>query len=171
MVEEVTVDGDGRACNLQRCDLEPLGVNVVRRLIEGALPQEEDVGDDLGACLGPLLAIALRSLLQVRLRSVVFVAVIPGLLALVMVLFVRERETSGSSKAQLDLTIRRLRQARIYGPVFGAVWLAGGVQFLLGGARPITIGFWIAMSLVLVVQGVLSHRELGVRIRERAELG
>jgi MFS family permease len=67
----------------------------------------EGIGDNLGACLGPLLTVALLSLLHVRLRTVFFLTVIPGLLALLMVLFVREREAPKDAKAKLDLDIRR----------------------------------------------------------------
>jgi MFS family permease len=67
----------------------------------------EGAGDNLGACLGPLLAIALLSLLHASLRSIFFLAVIPGLLAFLMVLFVGEREAVGTAKLKLDLNIRR----------------------------------------------------------------
>ena len=66
----------------------------------------EGVGDNLGACLGPLVAILLLSLMHVGLRAVFFLAVIPGLLSLLMVLFVREREAPEGKKAKLDLDIR-----------------------------------------------------------------
>jgi MFS family permease len=68
----------------------------------------EGAGDNLGACLGPLLTIALLALLDVGLRTIFFLAVIPGSLALLMVLLVRERETSGHTKFGLDLDVRRL---------------------------------------------------------------
>jgi MFS family permease len=67
----------------------------------------EGIGDNLGACLGPLLTVALLSLLHARLRTVFVLTLIPGLLALLMVLFVREREASGDAKTKLDLDIRR----------------------------------------------------------------
>jgi MFS family permease len=67
----------------------------------------EGVGDNLGAFLGPLLAIALLTLLHVNLRSVFLLAVIPGSLAALMVLFVREKPAAGAAQAKLDLNIRR----------------------------------------------------------------
>jgi MFS family permease len=66
----------------------------------------EGVGDNLGACLGPLVAVLLLSLRHVGLRAVFLLAAIPGLLSLLMVLFVREREAPEGKKAKLDLDIR-----------------------------------------------------------------
>jgi len=51
----------------------------------------EGVGDNAGAFLGPLLALFLLYSLQIGIRSIFYLALIPGLLAFVMVLFVRER--------------------------------------------------------------------------------
>jgi MFS family permease len=67
----------------------------------------EGIGDNLGACLGPLLAIALLSLLHVSLRSIFLLAVIPGSLAALMVVFVRAKPAVASSKAKLDLNVGR----------------------------------------------------------------
>src|SRR5256714_1219929 len=63
----------------------------------------EGVGDNLGAFLGPLIAIALLTFLQVKLRSIFLLAVVPGLLAMLMVLLVRERPAVTHAKAKLDL--------------------------------------------------------------------
>jgi MFS family permease len=67
----------------------------------------EGFGDNLGACIGPLIAIVLLSFLHVNLRSIFFLALIPGLLAMLMVLFVRERSVDVAAKARLDLNVRR----------------------------------------------------------------
>src|SRR5207248_1660821 len=67
----------------------------------------EGIGDNLGAFLGPLIAIGLLSFFQDNLRSIFHLAIIPGLLAALMVLFVRERPISISAKSRLDLNIRR----------------------------------------------------------------
>jgi len=67
----------------------------------------EGIGDNLGAFVGPLIAVVLLTLLQVNIRSIFFLAIIPGLLAMLMVLLVRERPISGPVKVKLDLSIRR----------------------------------------------------------------
>lgn len=66
----------------------------------------EGLGDNLGAFLGPLVALALLYAVHVRLRTVFYLAVIPGLLALVMVTLVTERKTSMTAKSRLDLRVR-----------------------------------------------------------------
>jgi MFS family permease len=58
----------------------------------------EGLGDNLGACLGPLLAVALLGWFGTPLRSMFFVSFIPGVLAVVMVLFVRERASLSPPK-------------------------------------------------------------------------
>jgi MFS family permease len=71
----------------------------------------EGIGDNLGACLGPLIAIALVSGLGFNLRSIFFLAVIPGLLAAGMILFLREQSTRVSAKATLDMNVSRFPAA------------------------------------------------------------
>jgi MFS family permease len=66
----------------------------------------EGIGDNLGAFLGPLIAIALLGLAHVGLRSIFFIAFVPGWLAMLMVLFVRETPRAAAAKAKLDLSVR-----------------------------------------------------------------
>jgi MFS family permease len=67
----------------------------------------EGIGDNLGAFIGPLIAIGLLWLLKENLRPIFFLAFIPGLLATLMILFVRERPVATTAKAKLDLNLRR----------------------------------------------------------------
>ncbi len=67
----------------------------------------EGLGDNAGAFLGPLIALALLYSFHVSLRGIFYLAVIPGLLAFVMVLFVNEHPASVSSKAKIDIGLRR----------------------------------------------------------------
>jgi MFS family permease len=67
----------------------------------------EGLGDNAGACLGPLLALVLLYSLHVGLRSIFYLAVIPGLLAFAMVVFVKERPMAVSSKARIDIGLRQ----------------------------------------------------------------
>jgi MFS family permease len=63
----------------------------------------EGLGDNAGAFLGPLIALALLYSFHVSLRGIFYLAVIPGLLAFLMVLFVNERPATVSSKAKIDI--------------------------------------------------------------------
>jgi MFS family permease len=67
----------------------------------------EGIGDNAGACLGPLLAVFLLYFLHVNIRTVFYLAVIPGLLAFLLVLFVKEREAVVAAKAKIDIDVRR----------------------------------------------------------------
>jgi MFS family permease len=58
----------------------------------------EGLGDNAGACLGPLLALALLGAAGIGLRSIFYIAVIPGLLAFGMVLLVREQSAPATAK-------------------------------------------------------------------------
>ena len=63
----------------------------------------EGVGDNAGAFLGPLLAVLLLSWLGVGIRSIFYLAVIPGLLAFLLVLLVKEHDARTAAKAKIDV--------------------------------------------------------------------
>ncbi len=67
----------------------------------------EGLGDNAGAFLGPLLALVLLYELHLDLRTIFYVAIIPGLLAFLMVLLVREGENGIAAKARIDVDLRR----------------------------------------------------------------
>jgi MFS family permease len=67
----------------------------------------EGVGDNAGAFLGPLLAVFLLYALHVGIRSIFYLAVIPGLLAVFMVLLVKEQHTAVTAKAKIDVSLRQ----------------------------------------------------------------
>ncbi len=67
----------------------------------------EGVGDNTGAFLGPLLAVFLLYALHLAIRPVFYLALIPGLLAFVMVLLVKEIPAKVVSKSKIDLTLRQ----------------------------------------------------------------
>ena len=71
----------------------------------------EGVGDNAGAFLGPLLAVFLLYSLHVGIRSVFYLAIIPGLLAFCMVLFVNERRVVAAAKAKIDISLRQFPAA------------------------------------------------------------
>src|ERR1039458_6330164 len=71
----------------------------------------EGVGDNAGAFLGPLLAVFLLYALHVGIRSIFYLAIIPGLLAFFMVLLVKEQHTAVTAKAKIDVNLRQFPKA------------------------------------------------------------
>ncbi len=71
----------------------------------------EGTGDNAGAFLGPLVAVFLLYALHVGLRTIFYLAVIPGLLAFLMVLFVRESARPVGAKAKIDVNLRQFPKA------------------------------------------------------------
>ncbi len=67
----------------------------------------EGAGDNAGACIGPLVAVFLLSALGLGLRSIFYVAFVPGLAAFLMVLLVRERSVRVAAKAKIDVGLRQ----------------------------------------------------------------
>ncbi|PYD68948.1 MFS transporter [Komagataeibacter swingsii] len=61
----------------------------------------EGAGDNAGAFFGPLLAAFLLSLSQIGIRSIFYLALIPGLLAFCMVLFVKENQEAVATRSRL----------------------------------------------------------------------
>jgi MFS family permease len=116
----------------------------------------EGVGDNLGAFLGPLLAILLLDVFHVGLRSIFMLAIIPGALAALMVVFVREKPAVVHAKATLDLKVRQLPPG--YWKYLGAVALFGlgnsSNSFLilrareLGASLTLTIFIYALYNLV-----------------------
>jgi MFS family permease len=66
----------------------------------------EGIGDNLGAFLGPLLAVVLLLSFHFQVRSIFYLAIIPGLLAFCMVLLVRERPAPVAAKSRIDVRLR-----------------------------------------------------------------
>jgi len=63
----------------------------------------EGFGDNLGAFLGPLLALSLLTIRHFDLRWLFYLAVIPGLLAFFLVLFVKEPPPSSLSGSRIEI--------------------------------------------------------------------
>jgi len=66
----------------------------------------EGIGDNLGAFLGPLLAVLLIVSFHFEMRWIFYLAIIPGLLAFFMILLVRERPTLLAAKSKIDISLR-----------------------------------------------------------------
>jgi len=66
----------------------------------------EGVGDNFGACVGPLLAVFLIASLHLDLRLIFYLAIVPGLLAVCMTALVKEPPIAVAAKATLDVNLR-----------------------------------------------------------------
>jgi MFS family permease len=66
----------------------------------------EGIGDNLGAFLGPLLAVLLFFSFHFQIRSIFNLAIVPGLLAFFMILLVRERPATVAAKSKIDVSLR-----------------------------------------------------------------
>ena len=65
----------------------------------------EGMGDNLGAFLGPLLAVALLISFHLGIRSIFYLATVPGLLAFFMILLVQERPAPVAAKSKIDVNL------------------------------------------------------------------
>jgi MFS family permease len=66
----------------------------------------EGIGDNLGAFLGPLLAVLLLLSFHFEIRWIFYLAVVPGLLAFLMILLVQERPVPVAAKSKIDVGLR-----------------------------------------------------------------
>lgn len=63
----------------------------------------EGFGDNAGAFLGPLVAVLLLFALHLGIRTIFYLAIVPGLLAFAMVLLVSERRVAVAAAAKIDV--------------------------------------------------------------------
>lgn len=88
-------------------------------LVAASAPEEhrgkafglESLGDNLGAFFGPLIAVLLLSTFRLDMRAIFYLAIVPGLLASIMVLFVREERVDFAAKAKVDVRLGRFPRA------------------------------------------------------------
>ncbi len=130
----------------------------------------EGAGDNAGAFFGPLIAVALITWFAIDLRQIFYLAVIPGLLAFTMVLFVRERSVDADAKAKIDASPARLppgyRRYLAATAIFGLGNSSNAFLILqtkgLGASLQTTIliyaGFNLAAAVVSYPAGWLSDR-------------
>ena len=67
----------------------------------------EGIGDNLGAFVGPLITILLFFFLRFGIHYIFYLAIIPGLIAFLMISLVREKGLGTSSKSKIDLHVRQ----------------------------------------------------------------
>ncbi len=130
----------------------------------------EGLGDNAGAFLGPLIAILLLMVLHFDIRLIFYIAIIPGLLAFLMVLLVEERPVAVEAKAKIDVS--PLRFPRPYWKYLLAIALFGignsSNAFLIlqtkdiGASLTVTIliyaGYNLVAALISYPAGFLSDR-------------
>ncbi|MBV9995147.1 MAG: MFS transporter [Caulobacteraceae bacterium] len=130
----------------------------------------EGAGDNAGAFVGPLIAVLLLAVLGARLRSIFYLAAVPGLLAFLMVLLVRKERPAAHSAAVVPIRLSGFPRA--YGryliatAVFGIGNSSNAFLILqmqaLGVPLSTTIliyaGFNLVAALVSYPAGALSDR-------------
>jgi MFS family permease len=67
----------------------------------------EGIGDNLGAFLGPLIAVLLFFSFQFDIHTIFYLAIIPGLLAFLMVILVKENKAGVLAKSKMNLHINQ----------------------------------------------------------------
>jgi MFS family permease len=65
----------------------------------------EGFGDNLGACLGPLLALSLLYVLNLKIQTIFLLSFVPGAIGFFMILWVRERRVEVPASARIDLRL------------------------------------------------------------------
>lgn len=83
----------------------------------------ESFGDNFGAFLGPVLTVFLLGVVHLDMRPIFYLAVIPGLMAFLVVLLVRERPATVAARTRIDANWRQL--PRPYWSYLAAIALFG----------------------------------------------
>lgn len=130
----------------------------------------EGFGDNAGAFVGPLMALVLLFWWQIRIRTVFYLAVIPGLLAFAMVTLVRERPAMVAAKTKIDVGQKEFPAAYwkylLITTIFGIGNSSNAFLILqtrdIGASLPVTILIYAAFNLVAALisypAGSLSDR-------------
>ncbi|HVA35056.1 MAG TPA: MFS transporter [Stellaceae bacterium] len=130
----------------------------------------EGFGDNAGAFVGPLMALVLLFWWQIRIRTVFYLAVIPGLLAFAMVTLVRERPAMVAAKTKIDVGPKEFPAAYwkylLVTTIFGIGNSSNAFLILqtrdIGASLPVTILIYAAFNLVAALisypAGSLSDR-------------
>jgi len=71
----------------------------------------EGIGDNLGAFLGPLITVFLFFTIQLDIRYIFYLAIIPGLFSVLMILLVKEKKTVVKAKSKIDIHVRKFPKA------------------------------------------------------------
>lgn len=71
----------------------------------------EGIGDNFGAFLGPIIAVILLFWFRTEIRSIFYLALLPGFAAVLMILLVRETSAAVNVKVKLDVNFRQFPKA------------------------------------------------------------
>ena len=71
----------------------------------------EGFGDNLGAFLGPLITVLLFFTFQVDIRYIFYLAIIPGLFSVLMILLVKEKKNKVKAESKIDIHIGKFPKA------------------------------------------------------------
>lgn len=93
---------DRRGAGIRSAPRDALIASSVAEENRGRAVGLEGLGDNVGALLGLILAAILLYVAHHELRTIFYVALIPGLLALLMVMLVTEGPATIATKARLD---------------------------------------------------------------------
>ena len=130
----------------------------------------EGAGDNAGAFIGPLVAVVLLYALHLDIRTIFYLAVIPGLLAFGMVFFVTEKSAATGAKSKIDLRFRHFPSGYWRYLLVTAVFNLGNSSnaFLILRTQDIGVslrstiliyaGFNLAAALISYPAGSLSDR-------------
>ncbi len=130
----------------------------------------EGFGDNAGAFCGPLVALALLFWLQVGLRTIFYLAVVPGLLAFAMVALVRERPAAVGTEPKKIARLKAFPSSYwkylLVTTIFGLGNSSNSFLILqtrdIGASLPLTIGIYAAFNLTAALisypAGSLSDR-------------
>jgi MFS family permease len=130
----------------------------------------EGLGDNAGAFLGPLIAVLLLMVLHLDIRLIFYLAIIPGLLAFLMVLLVEERPVTVAAKSKIDVGVGRFPKAYwkylLATALFGIGNSSNAFLILqtrdIGASLTMTIliyaGFNLVAALISYPAGFLSDR-------------
>jgi MFS family permease len=116
----------------------------------------EGAGDNAGAFLGPLLTLLLLYAMGVDIRTVFYLAIIPGLLAFAMVVLVTEHRAAIHAEAKIDISLRQFPRDYwkflLVMAVFGIGNSSNAFLILqtqdIGASLPTTILIYAAYNLV-----------------------
>lgn len=130
----------------------------------------EGIGDNSGACLGPLLTVLLFVSFHFNIRSIFYLAIIPGLLAFLTVLLVRDRPVPVAAKSKLGVGLRQFPEPYwkylLVTALFGVGNSSNSFLILqtkaIGASVQLTIliyaGFNLVAALISYPAGTLSDR-------------
>lgn len=83
----------------------------------------EGLGDNLGAFLGPILAVVLLYYFKIEIHEIFYLAAIPGLIAVALVLLVKEKGTGIKMKYKLELS--KMKFSPVYWKYLAIIGLFG----------------------------------------------